>query len=294
MTGIITNYLTQHRRLVVPQLGTFVVKVPEGGVVFSELLKRDDGILRGLLVQQGGMNDLEAAGAIDRFVFEVRHALEHEGAYAIEGFGRLTLSPGGAIVFQAVLATPVAAAGPVVGESAPEEGNKISSAAALHPASVAASAESVAPRVRSRSEAKMLEICPSIAEGDINIRVNPLGLGNREDPARLVFTAKEGDAIASSLIDMGDHFRLVINDITCKKTERPMPNLPVATAFWTPKPDFLTGVEAWLMTGGAHHTVMTYDLTAEQLGDWGDAMGIEVVYIDENTTIRQLKKELKG
>ena len=127
-----------------PQLGTFVVKVPEGGVVFSELLKRDDGILRGLLVQQGGMNDLEAAGAIDRFVFEVRHALEHEGAYAIEGFGRLTLSPGGAIVFQAVLATPVAAAGPVVGESAPEEGNKISSAAA----------ESVAPRVRSRSEAK--------------------------------------------------------------------------------------------------------------------------------------------
>ena len=111
LTGIITNYLTQHRRLVVPQLGTFVVKVPEGGVVFSELLKRDDGILRGLLVQQGGMNDLEAAGAIDRFVFEVRHALEHEGAYAIEGFGRLTLSPGGAIVFQAVLATPVAAAG---------------------------------------------------------------------------------------------------------------------------------------------------------------------------------------
>lgn len=143
-------------------------------------------------------------------------------------------------------------------------------------------------------ETHMLEICPSIAEGDINIRVNPLGLGNREDPARLVFTAKEGNAIASSLIDMGDHFRLVINDITCKKTERPMPNLPVATAFWTPKPDFLTGVEAWLMTGGAHHTVMTYDLTAEQLGDWGDAMGIEVVYIDENTTIRQLKKELKG
>ena len=151
-----------------PQLGTFVVKVPEGGVVFSELLRRDDGILRGLLVQQGGMNDLEAAGAIDRFVFEVRHALEHEGAYAIEGFGRLTLSPGGAIVFQAAPATSVAAgpvagesapatsvaAGPVAGESAPEEGNKISSAAASHPASVAASAESVAPRVRSRSEAK--------------------------------------------------------------------------------------------------------------------------------------------
>ena len=142
-------------------------------------------------------------------------------------------------------------------------------------------------------ETHMLEICPSIADGDVSIRVNPLGLGNREDPARLVFTAKEGDAIASSLIDMGDHFRLVINDVTCKKTEHPMPNLPVATAFWTPKPDFLTGVEAWLMTGGAHHTVMTYDLTSEQLGDWGDAMGIETVYIDENTTIRQLKKDLR-
>ena len=136
-----------------PQLGTFVVKVPEGGVVFSELLRRDDGILRGLLVQQGGMNDLEAAGAIDRFVFEVRHALEHEGAYAIEGFGRLTLSPGGAIVFQAAPATSVAA-GPVAGESAPEEGNKISSAAALIPLPSLRLRSPLHPRVRSRSEAK--------------------------------------------------------------------------------------------------------------------------------------------
>lgn len=108
LTGIIANYLTQHRRLVVPQLGTFIVKVPEGGVVFSELLKRDDGVLRGLLVQLGGMNDLEAAGAIDRFVFEVRHALEHGGSYAIEGFGCLTLSPVGAIVFQPDPAKPAA------------------------------------------------------------------------------------------------------------------------------------------------------------------------------------------
>ena len=112
-------------------------------------------------------------------------------------------------------------------------------------------------------ETHMLEICPSIAEGDINIRVNPLGLGNREDPARLVFTAKEGDAIASSLIDMGDHFRLVINDITCKKTERPMPNLPVATAFWTPKPDFLTGVadDRW----GTSHS---YDIRSDSGTAW--------------------------
>ena len=143
-------------------------------------------------------------------------------------------------------------------------------------------------------ETHMLEICPSIADGPVSIRVNPLVLGGREDPARLVFTAKEGDAIAASLIDMGDNFRLIINDITCKKTEKPMPNLPVATAFWTPKPDFENGLEAWLMTGGAHHTVMTYDLTADQLGGWGDAMGIETVYIDEHTTIRDLKRELRS
>lgn len=96
---LIKNYLSEHRRLVVPQLGAFVVKIPEGDVVFSELLKRDDGVLRGLLVSQGGMSELEAAGAIDRFVFEVRHALEKEGAYRLEGFGRMTLSPGGAIAF---------------------------------------------------------------------------------------------------------------------------------------------------------------------------------------------------
>lgn len=96
---VIKNYLSEHRRLVVPQLGAFVVKVPEGDVVFSELLKRDDGVLRGLLVSQGGMSELEAAGAIDRFVFEVRHALEKDGVYRLEGFGRMTLSPGGAIAF---------------------------------------------------------------------------------------------------------------------------------------------------------------------------------------------------
>lgn len=142
-------------------------------------------------------------------------------------------------------------------------------------------------------ETHMLEICPSIADGKVNMRVNPLVLGGKEDPARLVFTAKEGNAIASSLIDMGDHFRLIINDVICKKTERPMPNLPVATAFWTPKPNFEIGVEAWLMTGGAHHTVMTYDLTAEQLGNWGEAMGIETIYIDDDTRLRDLRNQLK-
>ena len=132
-----------------------------------------------------------------------------------------------------------------------------------------------------------------MAEGKIAIRATPLSMGDREDPARLVFTAKEGPAIATSLIDLGDRFRLIINNVDCKKTEKPMPKLPVATAFWTPQPDLRTGAEAWIIAGGAHHTAFTYDLTAEQMGDWAGAMGIEAVYIDENTTIRQLKNELR-
>lgn len=142
-------------------------------------------------------------------------------------------------------------------------------------------------------QAHMLEVCPTIAGGPVGIKVQPLSMGDREDPARLVFTAKEGPAIATSLIDLGDRFRLIINNVNCKKTEKPMPKLPVATAFWTPEPDLKTGAEAWIIAGGAHHTAFTYDLTAEQMGDWAEAMGIEAVYIDRDTTIRGLKNELR-
>jgi len=141
-------------------------------------------------------------------------------------------------------------------------------------------------------QAHMLEVCPSCAEGDISMRVCPLSMGNREDPARLVFTSKAGPAVATSLIDLGNRFRLIINAVECKKVEKPMPKLPVATAFWTPQPDFATGAEAWILAGGAHHTAFTYDLTAEQMGDWAAAMGIEAVYIDSHTNIRDFKKDL--
>lgn len=142
-------------------------------------------------------------------------------------------------------------------------------------------------------QAHMLEVCPSIAEGPISIKEQPLSMGNREDPARLVFTSKTGPGIAASLIDLGDRFRLIINEVDCKKVEKPMPKLPVATAFWMPKPDLKTGAEAWILAGGAHHTAFSFDLTAEQMGDWAEAMGIEAVYIDKDTTIRQLKNELR-
>ena len=141
-------------------------------------------------------------------------------------------------------------------------------------------------------QAHMLEICPSIADGPISIKCQPLSMGDREDPARLVFTSKEGAGIACSLIDLGNRFRLIINDVECKKNEKPMPKLPVATNFWTPQPDLYTGAEAWILAGGAHHTAFTYDLTADQMGEWANAMGIEAVYIDKNTNIRDFKRDL--
>lgn len=142
-------------------------------------------------------------------------------------------------------------------------------------------------------QSHMLEVCPTIADGPVGIKVCPLSMGNREDPARLVYTSKSGAAIATSLIDLGNRFRLIINDVECKKVEKAMPKLPVATAFWTPQPNLQTGAEAWILAGGAHHTAFSYDLTAEQMGDWAAAMGIEAVYIDKDTRIREFKKELQ-
>ena len=141
-------------------------------------------------------------------------------------------------------------------------------------------------------QAHMLEICPTLADGAISIRCQPLSMGRREDPARLVFTSKTGPGIATSLIDLGTRFRLVIQEVDCKKNEKPMPKLPVATAFWTPKPDFYTGLEAWVLTGGAHHSSFSFDLSAEQMADWAAYMGVEAVVLDGNTTIRDLKRDL--
>ncbi|MCD7787754.1 MAG: L-arabinose isomerase [Firmicutes bacterium] len=141
-------------------------------------------------------------------------------------------------------------------------------------------------------QSHMLEVCPSIAEAKPAIRVCPLSMGNREDPARLVFTAKEGDGVACSLVDLGTRFRMIINEVAVKKQVTPMPKLPVATALWAPKPDFETGTEGWLMCGGAHHTAFTYDLTSSDVVDLCDHFGIESVVIGEGTTMGSLKRDL--
>ena len=149
----------------------------------------------------------------------------------------------------------------------------------------------LAPGQEAILQSHMLEVCPSIADVKPSIKVCPLSMGNREDPARLVFTSKPGKGVACSLVDMGTRFRLLINSVESLKQDIPMPKLPVATALWKPEPNLAVGAEAWILAGGAHHTAFTLDLTAEQIGDWGAAMGIECIYIDKDTTIRNLKHE---
>ena len=140
--------------------------------------------------------------------------------------------------------------------------------------------------------AHMLEVCPSVAAQRPRIEVHPLGIGDREPPARLVFEGHEGDAIVVSLIDMGGRLRLICQDIHCVKPILAMPNLPVARVMWRAEPSLAAGVECWITAGGAHHTVLSYDVTAEQMKDWACMMDIEFVHITKGTTVEGLEREL--
>ncbi len=140
--------------------------------------------------------------------------------------------------------------------------------------------------------AHMLEVCPSLAADKAKIEVHPLGIGDREPPARLVFECKAGAAIVVSLVDMGGRLRLICQDIECVKPIMDMPNLPVARVMWRAMPDLTTGVECWITAGGAHHTVLSYDVTAEQMKDWATMMDIEFVHITKDTTVESLEQQL--
>jgi L-arabinose isomerase len=140
--------------------------------------------------------------------------------------------------------------------------------------------------------AHMLEVCPSIAAEKPRIEVHPLGIGDREAPARLVFEGHEGKAIVVSLIDMGGRLRLICQDIECVKPIMKMPKLPVARVMWKPLPSLTVGVEAWILAGGAHHTVLSYDASAEQMKDWARMMDIEFVHIGKDTTPDALEHDL--
>jgi L-arabinose isomerase len=141
--------------------------------------------------------------------------------------------------------------------------------------------------------AHMLEVCPTVAEDKPKIEVHPLSIGGKEDPARIVFDGKVGKALNASLIDMGNRFRLIINEVESVKFENDMPNLPVARVLWKPEPSLKDAAHAWILAGGAHHTVFTMDVTTEQLQDWAEMVGIECVVINKDTKIDEFKKELK-
>jgi L-arabinose isomerase len=139
----------------------------------------------------------------------------------------------------------------------------------------------------------MLEICPSIAAARPTCEIHPLAIGGREDPVRLVFDAAPGPAIVVALLDLGDRFRLLMNEVDVVRPPQPLPKLPVARALWRPRPDFATAAEAWLTAGGPHHTVFTTALDAQAIDDFAAIAGIELVRIDSDTRIRDFRNEIR-
>ena len=141
--------------------------------------------------------------------------------------------------------------------------------------------------------AHMLEICPSIAGGRPSCEIHPLSIGGRGDPVRLVFDAAPGPAVVLSLVDLGSRFRLVANEIDVVTPPHELPNLPVARAVWTPRPDFTTALEAWLVAGGSHHTAFTAALGMDAISDLAEIAGVELVAIDALTRPREVERELR-
>jgi len=141
-------------------------------------------------------------------------------------------------------------------------------------------------------QAHMLEVCPLIAENKPKLEVHPLGIGGKADPARLVFTTHEGTGVAATIVDMGNRFRMIVNQVDVIKSKE-LPKLPVASALWIPQPNFEVGAGAWILAGGTHHTSFSFALTQEYLEDYAEMAGIEMIVIDNDTTISNFKKELR-
>ncbi|MDO3644749.1 L-arabinose isomerase [Mucilaginibacter sp. L3T2-6] len=139
----------------------------------------------------------------------------------------------------------------------------------------------------------MLEIDASLANGKPSLEVHPLGIGGKADPARLVFNVSGGQALNASMVDMGNRFRLLVNEVEAVEPQNDLPRLPVARVLWKPYPDMRTGCAAWIYAGGAHHTVYSQNLTAEHVQDFADMAGLEFVRIGKDTRLDQLRNELR-
>lgn len=141
--------------------------------------------------------------------------------------------------------------------------------------------------------AHMLEVCPSIAEGKPSAEIHPLSIGGKSDPVRLVFTGKSGPALNASIVDVGNRFRLVANTVDAVKPPKKLLRLPVAHVLWNPHPDLRVSATAWMLAGGAHHTGYTQALTVEHLEDYAAMAGLEFLVIDNATTVRSFRNELR-
>ena len=141
--------------------------------------------------------------------------------------------------------------------------------------------------------AHMLEVDAALANGKPSLEVHPLGIGGKEDPARLVFDVSGGPALNASLVDMGDRFRLVVNTVAGQDPQHKLPKLPVARVLWKPLPDMKTGCTAWIYAGGAHHTVYSQNLTPAYFHDFAKIAGVEFIKIDKDTQLDRFENELK-
>lgn len=139
----------------------------------------------------------------------------------------------------------------------------------------------------------MLEICESIADRKPSLEIHPLGIGGKEDPVRLVFNTPAGPAVNATIVDLGNRFRMVVNEVDVVAPDQDLPKLPVARAVWEPKPNFKTSATSWILAGGSHHPIFSQALTSEELEDFAEISGIEFLLIDESSTVRNIKKELR-
>jgi L-arabinose isomerase len=141
--------------------------------------------------------------------------------------------------------------------------------------------------------AHMLEVCPSITNEKPSAEIHPLSIGGKADPVRLVFTAATGAAVNASVVDMGNRFRLIVNQVNVIQPPHPLPKLPVARAVWIPEPNLKIAATAWIHAGGAHHTALSYALTPEHWDNFAEMAGMECLLIDANTTVASFVKELR-
>jgi L-arabinose isomerase len=141
--------------------------------------------------------------------------------------------------------------------------------------------------------AHMLEVCPSIAAETPTCEIHPLSIGGKADPVRLVFTAPAGPAVNASIVQIGNRFRMIVNEVDVVNPDHDLPRLPVARAVWVPRPNLATAAAAWIYAGGAHHTGFSQSLTIENLQDFADMADIELLCIDQGTQLRHFRNELR-